>query len=212
MPHDEHLKERIRAAHHWLKEARERYWDSAHEVKDMERFKHDDGSLEDLDHFHKRRALEKDRRDHREQIKDHLAKKVKGLEHQLNQRQEARAERRDDRFDVHGTDIVSFDGVAVVESAAYWLKKSRAAGWAGVLVSGYRTPEYSEQLCYQMCGHPTCPGRCAGRASGHSQRTYPGPCVDVSEYGQFEAIQFRIGSPLRNDLPIDPVHFSVSGH
>lgn len=208
---DERLKERIDAAHHWLKEARRRYWDQAHEVKNLKRFRHDDGTLEDLDHFHKRRSMEKDRRDHREQVKDHLAKKVRALEHLLKHRREHRASQRDE-YKPGSTDIVLFDGVAVVEDAAFWLKRSRGAGWTGVLVSGYRTPEHSEELCYQMCGQPTCPGRCAGRTSNHTKRTYPGPAVDVSNYGQFEAIQYRIGSPYKNDLPLDPVHFSRSGH
>lgn len=212
MAHDERLKERIEAAQHWLHETRERYWEAAHDVKELERFRHGDGSLEDLEHFQKRRAREKARRDNREDLKDHLTKKVTALEATLKNRKEARAERRGSIYDKDGTAIVIFDGVPVVESAAYWLKLSREAGWPGRLVSGYRDPEYSESLCQNMCGAPSCPGRCAGRASGHSQRTYPGPCVDVSEYGQFEQIQWQIGSPLKNDLPIDPVHFSPTGH
>jgi hypothetical protein len=96
-----------------------------------------------------------------------------------------------------------------------WLDKSRAAGWSGVVVSGVRTPEYSEQLCYNMCGAPSCPGRCAGRASNHNMTAdqgYPYGALDVSDYYNFGAIQKRIGSPLINVLGAqDPVHFSVSG-
>lgn len=96
-----------------------------------------------------------------------------------------------------------------------WLDRSYAAGWRGVVNSGVRTPEYSESLCYQICGAPSCPGRCAGRSSNHNMvasQGYPYGAVDLSDYYNFGAIQPRIGSPLRNALGAqDPVHFSVSG-
>lgn len=96
-----------------------------------------------------------------------------------------------------------------------WLDKSRAAGWYGVVNSGVRTPEYSESLCRNMCGAPSCPGRCAGRASNHNMTADQGEpygALDVSDYYNFGAIQPRIGSPLKNALGAqDPVHFSVSG-
>lgn len=108
--------------------------------------------------------------------------------------------------------VVEFDGVPCAAWIAEWLKKSREHGWNGVLVSGYRDPEYSEQLCYAMCGAPSCPGRCAGRASNHAGKDYPAGAVDVSDFYNFGAIQKRIGSPLINALGAqDPVHFSVSG-
>lgn len=93
-----------------------------------------------------------------------------------------------------------------------WLDKSRAAGWTGVLVSGYRSPEYSESLCYNICDHPSCPGLCAGRSSNHTLYSYPNGAIDVSDYYNFAAIQNRIGSPLWNNLPSDRVHFSTSGN
>lgn len=93
-----------------------------------------------------------------------------------------------------------------------WLQKSWEAGWRGVVNSGYRSPEYSESLCYNMCGKPSCPGTCAGRSSNHTQYVEPGGAVDVSDYGTFKAVQFKIGSPLRNILPNDPVHFSSTGN
>jgi hypothetical protein len=80
------------------------------------------------------------------------------------------------------------------------------------VTSGYRTPEYSTSLCIAMCGAPSCPGRCAGASSNHSGKVYPAGAVDVTDYTRFGQIQPQIGSPLRNDLPIDPVHYSVSGH
>lgn len=92
-----------------------------------------------------------------------------------------------------------------------WLERSWDAGWRGVVNSGYRSPEYSEQLCYQMCGAPSCPGRCAGRSSNHCNYAQPGGAVDVSDYYTFAAVQDRIGSPLWNNLPSDRVHFSSTG-
>lgn len=107
---------------------------------------------------------------------------------------------------------VAFEGKAVAAWIHPWLVLSRKNGWTGTVVSGYRSPPYSQSLCEHMCGAPSCPGRCAGVASNHSGTQYPGGAVDVTEYEQFGRIQRRIGSPLQNQLPAtDPVHFSVSG-
>lgn len=93
-----------------------------------------------------------------------------------------------------------------------WLQRSVNKGWDGELSSGYRSPAYSESLCRAMCGAPSCPGRCAGRSSNHSQTGPPNwGAVDVKEYGLFGSIQKQIGSPLHNDLPADPVHYSYTG-
>lgn len=92
-----------------------------------------------------------------------------------------------------------------------WLEKSWNAGWRGVVNSGYRSPEYSQQLCYQICGRPSCPGTCAGVTSNHTQYVYPGGAVDVSDYYTFAAVQQKIGSPLHCALPNDRPHFSASG-
>lgn len=115
-------------------------------------------------------------------------------------------------LDSHGGDVVQWDGKPVVEWIAFWLEKSRKAGWTGSVNSGYRSPEYSEQLCYQICGAPSCPGRCAGRSSNHTQKGYPNGAVDVSDPTTFAVIQKRIGSPLFNALgSADPWHFSSTG-
>ena len=108
--------------------------------------------------------------------------------------------------------IVTIDGHPVAAWIAKWVEKSRAAGWRGTVQSGYRTPEYSEGLCMHICGQPSCPGRCAGRSSNHSGLIEPAGAVDVTLTDSFAAIQRQIGSPLRNDLPNDPVHFSSTGH
>lgn len=116
------------------------------------------------------------------------------------------------QLDPHGGDVVNWEGKPVVEWAAYWLQRARDDGWQGGLNSGYRSPEYSEQLCYEICGAPSCPGRCAGRSSNHTQKGYLQGAVDVSDPAGFAARMQKWGAPLKNDLPADPVHFSASGH
>jgi hypothetical protein len=108
--------------------------------------------------------------------------------------------------------VATFDGVPVAAWMVKWLKKSRANGWTGELVSGFRSPEHSERVCRDMCGQPTCPGRCAGRSSNHVGLIHPAGAIDVTEELRFAAIQPKIGSPLRNDLPSDLIHFSTTGH
>ncbi len=114
--------------------------------------------------------------------------------------------------------FVTVDGKPCPAWIAEWVQKIRAAGrWHGVVVSGYRTPEYSEQLCYGMCGAPSCPGRCAGRSSNHCcPPTFTGVpyegAVDVTDYYTFGAECRRLGAPLTNHLPADPVHYSHGGY
>lgn len=93
------------------------------------------------------------------------------------------------------------------------ISRAREDGWRGVVVSGVRTPAYSEQLCRAMCGAPTCPGRCAGRNSNHNATTCDKPqgAIDVSDYYTFAACMRKQGEPIKNRLPIDRVHFSASG-
>ena len=102
-----------------------------------------------------------------------------------------------------------------------WLERYVDEGWDGNLTSGYRSPEYSESLCFNMCDAPSCPGKCAGRNSNHSGADGPGAkgndswgAIDVApQYVKFEAIGVEINSPLINRLDYrDPVHFSVTGH
>jgi hypothetical protein len=75
-------------------------------------------------------------------------------------------------------------------------------------------PERSEQLCFEICGRPICPGRCAGRASNHSKTQKPGGAVDVSDYARFGELMERI--PYRPRIfnalgPADPAQFSSIG-
>lgn len=115
----------------------------------------------------------------------------------------------------NGGDIVTFDGKPTVEWLAYRMEVARAAGWGGYLVSGYRTPEYSIQLCYNMCGAPSCPGRCAGAATNHAKKGYGGGAIDVSDYYTFGSLMRTLPIPgirIFNALGAqDPVHFSASG-
>ena len=73
-----------------------------------------------------------------------------------------------------------FDGRKVANAMIPHLRWAREQGWEGWLDSGFRTPEYSEQLCIDMCGHPTCPGKCAGRATNHAFATVARFAGDVS--------------------------------
>lgn len=146
-----------------------------------------------------------------------------------------RAKKRDERFDkirhhiLHPPDdpdhISTFEGVSVAAwmvgkdagpngSHTNWLQKIRDTGiWHGVIVSGARTAAHSEELCFAMCGAPSCSGTCAGRSSNHVvDAGYPDGAVDVSDYDNFERAAKQVGAPLINDLPADPVHFSPSGH
>ena len=111
------------------------------------------------------------------------------------------------------------DGEAVPNWIAKDVLKIRKRGnWKGVVVSGFRTPEYSESLCIAMCGAPMCPGRCAGRLTNHACpptakcQKYEG-AIDVSDYATFAQECVAIGSKLHNILGAqDPVHFSYNGN
>lgn len=92
-----------------------------------------------------------------------------------------------------------------------YLNAAMKRGWDGNLSSGYRSPAYSESLCQNMCGAPSCPGVCAGTSSNHSGDSFPGGAIDVVDYGKFGQIMAQIHAPLKNALPADQVHFSFSG-
>jgi hypothetical protein len=118
---------------------------------------------------------------------------------------------------LHGTR--QYDGKTVAAYFVPILNWARYTGhnglkWHGVVVSGYRTPAYSEHLCYVMCGAPQCAGRCAGRNTNHAWTEPPRGAVDVSDYVRFGYLmQFCPIKPhIFNALPIDRVHFSPTGH
>jgi hypothetical protein len=112
------------------------------------------------------------------------------------------------------TGVTTFDGRPVAAWMKPYLDFARENGWRGTLTSGFRDPAHSEQLCLQMCGAPSCPGRCAGRASNHAGSTKPRGALDVSDFARFGQLMQRcpLQPRLFNALGAqDPVHFSVSG-
>lgn len=120
-----------------------------------------------------------------------------------------------------GDDWVMFDGREVALWIAKVLDDARASGaWSGTVISGRRDPVYSEHLCIEMCGAPTCPGRCAGRSSNHAgPPSFKGVefegAVDVTDfvglrhYCEQHAPQLRGGGQV---LPSDLPHFSHEGN
>jgi hypothetical protein len=110
--------------------------------------------------------------------------------------------------------VSRFDGRPVATWLRRYLVWAREHGWRGQLISGWRSPEHSEQLCFEICGRPICPGRCAGRASNHSKKQKPGGAVDVSDFARFGELIER--APFRPRIfnalaPADPSHFSSTG-
>jgi hypothetical protein len=112
----------------------------------------------------------------------------------------------------HG--VGTYDGIPCANAAIPILQWCRNHGWHGRLVSGYRTPEYSEHLCYQMCGRPQCPGMCAGRATNHAYAEPNRFACDVSDYWNFANVVARcpLNPHIYNRLSRDRVHFSPSGN
>lgn len=113
--------------------------------------------------------------------------------------------------------VTRFDGRPVAKCAVPYLVYARSHGWFGQLVSGWRDPNYSQHLCYNMCGHPSCPGLCAGLSSNHVGSSCARFAVDVSDYIRFGHIMATMslapGQPrLHNFLPHDLVHYSPSGN
>lgn len=188
-------EDRLKAA---IEEARRELWDANYVRRNDERRKG-----ESDDHWQARRKRNRERFEQRERVVKHLRHKLEAL--------------REEKEDNPGSGIgfATYEGKTVPAWMVQWLVKSRAAGWNGYVVSGVRTVAQSIAACHNICGADSCPGLCAGASSNHNMspdQGYPAGAIDVTDYANFERIQYEIGSPLRNDLPIDPVHFSVSGH
>lgn len=95
-----------------------------------------------------------------------------------------------------------------------WLQEIRGRGWGGQLISGIRTKAHSVELCFQICGAPSCSGRCAGETSNHNctgECAFPDGAGDFTDPDEFNAISAEIDCPLINNLPLDPNHHSVTG-
>ncbi len=195
------IASRLKDARHWLHRARKRLWGTRKTLDQLDAELKRANTPEERQKVKERIAKNLDEERRRENVKDKLAKKVEHLE------------KEKDREPSPTSGVATFDGKQVPAWMVPWLEKSRKAGWGGYVISGWHSPAYSTSLCIAMCGAPTCPGRCAGAGSNHSGSTYPAGAidVDVAHASQFESIQFKIGSPLRNYLAYDPNHFSVSG-
>lgn len=113
-------------------------------------------------------------------------------------------------------DLVKIDGYWVAHWISLRVLWARKNGWHGVVTSGYRSDADQREACRHVCGNPNgCPGRCAKPGtSNHRYKTYPGGAVDVTDYETFGRVVARYpdGPTLKNDLPQDRVHFSLSGH
>lgn len=118
-------------------------------------------------------------------------------------------------------DLTELDGHLVPIWIAEILIAARNAGrWHGVVISGYRSPAFSEELCLNMCGAPSCPGRCAGRSTNHAcppsgRGVFPEGAVDVTGYTELRAYCERNAPQLKGGgqvLPADLPHFSHNGN
>jgi hypothetical protein len=128
--------------------------------------------------------------------------------------EERRSEQHERARQPVATGATLFDGRQVANWLKPYLDFARNNGWKGTLTSGFRDPEHSEQLCLQMCGKPSCPGKCAGRTSNHSGNKKPKGAVDVSDFVRFGQLMQRCPLEPRifNALgDQDPVHFSATG-
>lgn len=111
-----------------------------------------------------------------------------------------------------GTGII--DGKRVAKWIIPQVKWARAHGWKGKVTSGYRTPLYSQSLCFGICDAPSCNGTCAGLSSNHSGSKSPEGAIDVSDPAEFTAAlsDCPYRPKLHNDLPNDLGHMSATGH
>ncbi len=156
-------------------------------------------------------------------VTDREAADIKDLERMVDEaeamiakrsRQIVSKQRANQKAAAAATGVTKYDNVPVATWLVPYLQWAREHGWNGRLVSGWRDPQYSRQLCFAMCGAPSCAGRCAGVSSNHSGSAKPHGAVDVSDYAKFEQLMARcpLEPKLVNLLDArDPVHFSVSG-
>lgn len=117
-------------------------------------------------------------------------------------------------FPDHG--LVELDGHQVAAWIAKILVAAREAGyWHGYVISGWRSRSYSRELCENMCGASSCPGRCAGEATNHVGIEEPEGATDVSDPAGLQRYCREHGLPLRGNgevLPADTPHFSRAGN
>jgi peptidoglycan hydrolase-like protein with peptidoglycan-binding domain len=110
--------------------------------------------------------------------------------------------------------VVVYDTKPVAAWMVPYLDWARAHGWHGVLASGFRTPAESEHLCIRLYGRPRVEGRCGGLTSNHFGIRKPAGAIDVTDYVRFAELMRRcpLQPKIKNDLPADRGHFSLTGH
>lgn len=120
-----------------------------------------------------------------------------------------------------GGEWVEFDGHELPKWMAEINQEARDAGyWNGYAFSGRRSKEYSQELCENMCGAPTCPGKCAGIYTNHAgPPTWMGVkyegAEDVSDPEGLIRFCRAKNKPLRGAgevLPDDRPHCSHEGN
>ena len=167
---------------------------------------------EKFDHYRHRLKRVRDHRANARKIYEAFDNRVKkAAERKQVRRKKTKAAERS--FDSDGGGIVTFDGLPCVEWIAHDLLKARESGiWNGQAVSLFRSPEHSVEICMDMCGASSCPGRCAGTSSNHCQQGHGQGAADVTDFVNCERALMETGSVLHNDLPSDLVHMSATGH
>lgn len=104
--------------------------------------------------------------------------------------------------------------VAWIADIVIWVRKR--GRWQGQVTDGYRSVADQREACRHLCGNANgCPGRCAQPGtSNHQKKAFPGGAVDVTDYTAFgqEAAKYPGAHTVKNDLPLDRVHFSYTGH
>jgi hypothetical protein len=156
---------------------------------------------------------------HKARISQQLGEEIKKTQRVLIIRAERKLKRlkkfeknHPPKLDPDGDGLITIDGKQAAKEVGKEVLRIRKAGrWKGYIVSGYRTPAYSESLCYNMCGRPFCSGMCAGRSTNHARKGGRSGAVDLTDYITFRYECQRLGSFLENHLPRDLVHFSDSG-
>jgi hypothetical protein len=110
--------------------------------------------------------------------------------------------------------VVVYDTKPVAAWMVPYLDWARAHGWHGVLASGFRTPAESEHLCIRLYGRPRVEGKCGGLTSNHFGIRKPAGAIDVTDYVRFAELMSRcpLQPKIKNDLPADRGHFSLTGH
>lgn len=119
-----------------------------------------------------------------------------------------------------GTTVI--DGKPVAGWIAQQVLAARKHGWSGHVTSGVRSKAEQVLACINVCGNANgCPGTCAKPGtSNHEKTMFPGGAVDITDGAEFDAALKRAKSAgdagrypsIRNALPNDPVHRSLTGH